>query len=73
MTETSLTSSEKLQSAFRMFDRDGSGLVSAEELKSVLEGAGTVDFDKMIAELDANNDGDISFDEFCAMMKKMEK
>jgi calcium-dependent protein kinase len=73
MTETSLTSSEKLQSAFRMFDKDGSGLVSAEELKSVLEGAGTIDFDKMIADLDENNDGDISFDEFCTMMKKMEK
>jgi Ca2+-binding EF-hand superfamily protein len=56
-----------------MFDKDGSGLVSAEELKSVLEGAGTVDFDKMIADLDTNNDGDISFDEFCAMMKRMEK
>lgn len=38
MTRTSLTSIEKLQSAFRMFDKDGSGLVSGEELKQVLEG-----------------------------------
>jgi Ca2+-binding EF-hand superfamily protein len=57
MTQTSLTSIEKLQSAFRMFDRDGSGLVSGEELKQVLEGQGTVDFDKMIREVDANGDG----------------
>lgn len=40
-----------------MFDRDGSGLVSGEELKQVLEGQGTVDFDKMIREVDANGDG----------------
>jgi calcium-dependent protein kinase len=32
MTERSLTGQDKLQSAFRMFDKDGSGLVSAEEL-----------------------------------------
>ena len=57
MTQTSLTSIEKLQSALRMFDRDGSGLVSGEELKQVLEGQGTVDFDKMIREVDANGDG----------------
>lgn len=64
MTQTSLTSVEKLQSAFRMFDRDGSGLVSADELRKVLEGANTADFDKMIKEFDANGDGEISFEEF---------
>lgn len=56
-----------------MFDRDGSGLVSADELRKVLEGANTADFDKMIKEFDANGDGEISFEEFQAMMKKMEK
>jgi Ca2+-binding EF-hand superfamily protein len=38
-----------------------------------LDGAHLVDFDKLIKEFDANGDGQISFDEFCAMMKKIEK
>lgn len=68
-----MTSIEKLQSAFRMFDKDGSGLVSADELKTVLEGAGDADFEKLIKEVDGNNDGEISFEEFTTMMRRLEK
>jgi len=71
MSETSLTTNEKLQSCFRMFDKDGSGLVSAEELKTVLEAAGSTDFDQIIKEFDSNGDGEVSFDEFVGMMMKV--
>jgi len=71
MTEKSLTSADKLQAAFRMFDKDGSGLVSADELSEILQGAGVADFDAMVREFDTNGDGEISFEEFSTMMKKL--
>jgi len=59
--------------AFRMFDKDGSGLVSSEELSEILSSGGTADFEEMIKEYDDNGDGQISFDEFATMMKRLEK
>jgi len=34
--QSSLTSTEKLHAAFRMFDKDGSGIISADEIREVL-------------------------------------
>jgi calmodulin len=59
--------------AFRMFDKDGSGLVSSEELSEILSAGGSADFESMIKEYDDNGDGQISFDEFATMMKRLEK
>jgi len=73
MTEKSMTSQDKLMAAFRMFDKDGSGLVSSEELSEILSAGGTADFESMIKEYDDNGDGQISFDEFATMMKRLEK
>ena len=39
---------DKLQAAFRMFDKDGSGLVSAEELAGILQQGGTTDFYELV-------------------------
>lgn len=36
MNEKNLLTNEKLQSAFKMFDKDGSGFISAEEIKEIL-------------------------------------
>jgi calcium-dependent protein kinase len=36
MNEKQLLTDEKLKAAFRMFDKDGSGLISAAEIKEVL-------------------------------------
>ena len=36
MNEKELLTNEKLQAAFKMFDKDGSGLISADEIKEVL-------------------------------------
>jgi Ca2+-binding EF-hand superfamily protein len=62
-----------LVQAFNFFDRDGSGTISKEELHAVLK----IDnpditeeiVEYMIQEVDLNNDGTVSFDEFIKMMK----
>jgi len=41
MNEGQLTSNEKLQAAFKMFDKDGSGIISPDEIKEVLSFGGT--------------------------------
>jgi len=62
---------QKLRQAFEMFDKDGSGQISREEVKVVL-GTGKFGSDKawddIIKEVDVNGDGEISFDEFKVMM-----
>jgi len=76
MNERQLTSNDKLQAAFKMFDKDGSGIISADEIKEVLQfgGSNTLSaqaVDTIIKQVDENGDGQISFEEFVAMMKKI--
>ncbi|KAM3354627.1 hypothetical protein ACQJBY_025378 [Aegilops geniculata] len=63
---------EDLRLAFKVFDADGSGDISAPELARVLHGLGekaTVQqCRRMIEGVDKNGDGLISFDEFKVMM-----
>merc|ERR1711869_30450 len=71
-------------SAFRVFDLDGDGQITREELAQVLSGEAVKDveaalrvnreeIEKIIAEVDEDGDGQISFQEFFQMMKKKEK
>jgi len=74
MNEKQLLTNEKLQQAFKMFDKDGSGLISAEEIKEVLGFGKTLSeeaVNDIIKQVDANGDGEISFEEFAAMMRKL--
>lgn len=61
-----------LKDAFNMFDIDGNGSISADELHGVLQKLGeTSSLDKcnhMIRGVDADGDSQISFDEFLTMM-----
>ncbi|CAG9315137.1 unnamed protein product [Blepharisma stoltei] len=62
-----LLSSDNLKAAFRMFDRDGSGSISAAELKKVLEGGLASDdkvWNDLIVQVDQNGDGEIDLQEF---------
>jgi len=62
-------------SAFRLFDKNGDGKISQEELKSVLDNdevqsiAGAQAIAELMKEIDGNGDGVIDFQEFMEMMR----
>lgn len=63
---------DEMKSAFGIFDFDGNGLISADELLRVFHNLGercsVEDCRNMIAGVDSNGDGYVSFDEFIIMM-----
>ena len=74
MNEKNLLTNEKLQSAFKMFDKDGSGFISSEEIKEILGFGKTLSeeaVNDIIKQVDENGDGQISFEEFSTMMKRL--
>lgn len=76
MNQNTLTKNDNLQAAFKMFDKDGSGVISADEIKEVLCFGGnnvlsTEAIEQIMVQVDENGDGEISFEEFVAMMKNI--
>ena len=65
-------SEEELIEAFKVFDRDGNGLISNVELQHVMTSLGenvTMDeVDEMIKEADLDGDGYINYEEFVKMI-----
>ncbi|KAJ0164890.1 Calmodulin [Colletotrichum tanaceti] len=65
---------EELKNAFKVFDRDGSGTISAEELRHVLTSLGEnmtpAEIDEMIQMADKDGDGSIDYDEFASIMMR---
>ena len=73
INKTKLLDKEKLEQTFKLFDKDGNGFISKEEIEEVL-GTSVIDskeLDKMIKEVDKNGDGQISLVEFKEMMVKL--
>jgi len=73
MNEKNLLSNNKLHTAFKMFDKDGGGSISTDEIKQVLSFGQNLDeavIQQIINQVDANGDGEISYEEFAAMMLK---
>ena len=71
MNEKNLLSNNKLQTAFKMFDKDGGGTISTEEIKQVLSFGQNLEeslIEQIIKQVDENGDGEISYDEFAQMM-----
>jgi len=68
-----LLTKDKLEKVFRMIDKNGDGVITAEELRYIFNDERISKypkdyFNQMIAQADKNNDGVISFDEFRDMM-----
>ncbi|CAJ1369303.1 unnamed protein product [Effrenium voratum] len=62
---------EVLWSAFRVFDKDGTGKITKQELGAILkEQADGEAIRDMVSEVDLGGDGEISFDEFVTLMEK---
>lgn len=63
---------EDLQAAFSIFDKDSDGVITTQELGEVVRSLGQVtraeDVADMIRQLDADNNGTVSFHEFLMMM-----
>ncbi|CAL0315840.1 unnamed protein product [Lupinus luteus] len=64
---------DHVYTAFQYFDKDNSGYITIEELEQALHEYNMHDgrdIKEIIAEVDADNDGRINYDEFAAMMTK---
>ncbi|OWF53411.1 Calmodulin-B [Mizuhopecten yessoensis] len=63
---------EQMLEAFRLFDRDGNGSISPEELRQVMVNLGEKltdeELDGMIKEADKDGDGSVNYEEFVNMM-----
>lgn len=63
---------QELRDAFNFFDTDGSGAIDRKELKRLMKKLGQAlteaEIDAMMQEVDENGDGEISYEEFKALM-----
>lgn len=65
-------SEEELREAFKVFDKDGNGFISAAELRHVMTSLGEKltdeEVDAMMKEADTDGDGQVDIEEFTKMM-----
>ena len=69
MSKISAEQVAELKKAFDVMDANKDGVVTRDELKSLLKGLGEEVTDEIVDEMiniaDSNNDGKIQFEEFC--------
>ena len=68
-----LLNEKNLKTTFEMFDRDGSGFISATEIAQILGHNMSKDekvWNEIVKEVDLNGDGLIDYSEFKVMMNK---
>ena len=62
-------SEEEFLEAFKVFDKDGDGFISAAELRHIMTNLEEkLTDDEMIREADVDGDGQINYEEFVKMM-----
>ena len=70
-----LLTNKKLMAAFQMFDKDGNGEISVDEIISVVGGKGNKqeknEWKDVLKDIDIDGNGEISFEEFKIMMLKL--
>jgi len=63
---------DEIRESFSVFDRDGSGMISAAELRHVMTNIGEKlsdqEVDEMFREIDVDRDGQISYEEMVRLM-----
>ncbi|XP_055544043.1 calmodulin-beta-like [Wyeomyia smithii] len=66
---------EELREAFQIFDRDGNGLISVDELREALKMFGDElseeELEQLMREADINCDGQIDYEEFVIMITQI--
>jgi len=73
INEKKLISTERLEAAFKMFDKDNSGNITPAEIRAVLSADSSIPSNVMRAimdQVDENGDGEISLGEFVNLMRK---
>lgn len=76
MDKRKMLTTKRLKQAFDMFDENGNGSISYQEVKKLLDSKGTSKgeyFKELIQEMDIDGDGEISFPEFEKMMEALIK
>lgn len=74
MNSKNLVDKARLENTFKMFDKDGNGSISADEIKAVL--GQSIDpklISEMISEVDEDGNGEIDLEEFKNMMANLLK
>ena len=74
VSKVSLLTDQNLQTAFRMFDREGTGCITGDDLKRIFDTSGQKDqkvWSSIMEEVDGNKDGVISYKEFHDAMQKV--
>lgn len=69
-----LLSDERINTCFRIFDKDHSGKISTNELKEIFQGKNIVDekvWRDLVKEVDQNGDGEIELSEFKEILLKL--
>merc|ERR1712139_295927 len=65
-------SEEEILEAFKVFDKDGNGFISAAELRHIMTNLGEKltgeEVDEMLREADIDGDGQINYEEFVKVM-----
>ncbi|XP_033736505.1 calmodulin-like [Pecten maximus] len=64
----------EMREAFRVFDRDGNGMITAAELRNAMYNLGEKltdeEIDEMIKEADMDGDGQLNYQEFTSILRK---
>ena len=58
---------DRLDKAFKLFDKDGNGKLSIDEIRAVF-GGDEKKWQKIIEDIDLNDDGEVDFEEFKMLM-----